>query len=133
MAHWALRPFYLIPVQYISCLMYQKSQNPIFAPYTPEQGGGPPCLWAFDGYLYESRWQEPNILFLQNLLETPKNVTEVVTKAVDCLTTHCEYATAQKLLTDLPDCTETLAERCKSLPYALATIGSRHAFDWLDL
>jgi hypothetical protein len=32
-------------VQYISCLMYSENENPVFAPWTPDGGGGPPCLW----------------------------------------------------------------------------------------
>jgi len=32
-------------LQYISCLLYLKDENPIFAPWTPQDGGGPPELW----------------------------------------------------------------------------------------
>lgn len=38
-------------VQYISCLMYSEHENPIFAPWTPNGGGGTPCLWEFEGHL----------------------------------------------------------------------------------
>src|SRR4029077_17656799 len=34
-------------VQYISCLMYREKENLVFAPWTPDRGGGPPCLWEF--------------------------------------------------------------------------------------
>jgi hypothetical protein len=43
-------------VQYISCLMYPETENPIFAPWTREEGGGPPCLWEFAGHLYTHCW-----------------------------------------------------------------------------
>ena len=46
-------------VQYISALMYRNDANPVFAPWTPTEGGGPPCLWEFGGSLYAHRWLEP--------------------------------------------------------------------------
>jgi hypothetical protein len=55
-------------VQYFSCLMYEKNDNPVFAAWTPERGGGPPSLWEFAGHLYEHRWLEPNVLFLKTTL-----------------------------------------------------------------
>jgi hypothetical protein len=48
-------------VQYVSCLMYADGENPIFAPWTPDRGGGPPCLWGFEGHLYSHRWLEINV------------------------------------------------------------------------
>lgn len=36
-------------IQYISCLMYASTENPVFVPWTPKGGGGPPVLWEFEG------------------------------------------------------------------------------------
>jgi hypothetical protein len=36
-------------VQYVSCLMYEPNENPVFAAWTRNEGGGPPCLWEFEG------------------------------------------------------------------------------------
>jgi len=52
-------------VQYISCLMYSEDENPVFSPWTQDTGGGPPCLWEFEGHLYEHRWLEPNVTFFE--------------------------------------------------------------------
>jgi hypothetical protein len=108
-------------VQYVSCLMYEKDENPIFAPYTREEGGGPPCLWDFDGRSSKSCWQEPNILFLTDLLETPKNVIEVLIKAVERLAAHSERVTAQKVLSDVPQYVDRLTKRCRALPELLGS------------
>jgi hypothetical protein len=55
-------------VQYISCLMFADNENPIFAPWTPDRGGGPPVLWEFEGYLFKHRWLEANVDFLRRAL-----------------------------------------------------------------
>jgi hypothetical protein len=119
-------------VQYISCLMYAKDENPVFAPYSRDKGGGPPCLWDFDGYLFESRWQEPNIEFLKNRLGAANNVIDVLTKAVDRLNAHSECPIAEKVLSDVPQCVERLAERCQALPEILATVAQLGTYLWPD-
>lgn len=108
-------------VQYISCLLYPKDGNPVFAPYTKEKGGGPPCLWEFDGFLYESRWQRPNVDFLQDLLKTSDGVGELLARAVDRLANQPERDAAARVLTDFPSCTRTLIDRCAVLPVLLDT------------
>jgi hypothetical protein len=119
-------------VQYISCLVYPKDSNPVFAPYTREQGGGPPCLWEFDGYLYESTWQIQNVEFLQKLLRDPNVVSSVIRQAVDRLSQHCGLQTAQQILADSQSSSasrkfrgpaETLSDRLLALPIILATGG----------
>ena len=55
-------------VQYISCLMYPNNENPIFAAWTRDAGGGPPCLWEFGGHLYTHRWLNANIRFIKGIL-----------------------------------------------------------------
>ena len=46
-------------VQYASCPLYGETDNPVFAAWTRDGGGGPPPLWEFAGHLYTHRWQEP--------------------------------------------------------------------------
>lgn len=119
-------------VQYISCLAYPKDANPIFAPWTRERGGGPPCLWEFDGYLYESTWQIRNVEFLRKLLSDSDVVFSVVRQAVDRLLKHKESHTAERLLADLQSSSpnrkvrspaETLSDHLAALPDILATGG----------
>src|SRR6266700_4537602 len=49
--HWTPVGRALAAVQYISCLIYPENENPVFAPWTPNGGGGPPCLWGIRGTL----------------------------------------------------------------------------------
>jgi hypothetical protein len=62
--------------------MYSQKENPVFAAWTPDAGGGPPCLWEFEGHLYEHRWLEPNLQFLRQVL-TPQQVDDALNRAVD--------------------------------------------------
>jgi hypothetical protein len=107
-------------VQYISCLMYPEKENLVFAPWTPDGGGGPPCLWEFEGHLYEHRWQEPNVNFLKGILTMPR-VSDVLVQAVDRLVGQPEYDVATAVLQDFPLCIATLEVRCAELPQLLET------------
>jgi len=107
-------------VQYISCLMYSENENPVFAPWTPDRGGGPPCLWEFEGHLYEHRWQEPNVNFLKGIL-TVQRVGEVLVQAVERLVGQPEHDAAAAVQEDFPLCAETLVARCAELPQLLGT------------
>ncbi len=108
-------------VQYISCLMYPENENPVFAPWTPDRGVGPPCLWEFEGHLYAHRWLEPNVNFLKGIL-TVQKVSDLLVQAVERLVGQPEYDTAAAVQEDFPLCTETLEARCAELPQLLVTI-----------
>lgn len=108
-------------VQYLSCLIYPKSENPVFAPWNPESGGGPPCLWEFGGHLYAHRWLDENIRFLRRALN-PHSAAEVLRGAVNCLVGHPEHELAAEIQSDLPLCTGTLAVRCAALPDLLGAV-----------
>ncbi len=107
-------------VQYISCLMYPANENPVFAPWTPDGGGGPPCLWEFGGHLYTHRWLEANVRFLRETLNA-QAATDALTTAVGRLTGEPEHEVAAEVQEDLPLCAETLAGRCAELPHLLET------------
>jgi hypothetical protein len=105
---------------HISCLMYPENENPVFAPWTPNRGGGPPCLWQFEGHLYTHRWLEPNITFLKRVLHVP-GVSEGLSRAVDRLVGQPEHEVAKLVQDDLPLLTDTLQARCVELPRLLET------------
>ncbi len=107
-------------VQYVSCLMYPEDENPVFAPWTPDRGGGPPCLWEFGGHLYEHRWLDPNIRFLQQVLN-PKEIDVALSGAIERLVGLPEQQVAAEVQSDIPLCAETLAARCTQLPRLLET------------
>jgi hypothetical protein len=107
-------------VQYVSALMYANEENPVFAPWTREGGGGAPCLWEFDGHLYTHRWLEANVEFLSRTL-TVSAVGDVLARAVGELIDEPEHQIAVRMLTHIPTCRELLAARCAELPILLAT------------
>jgi len=71
-------------LQYASCLMYPEYQNPIFAPWTHDRGGGPPGLWETEGHIYDRPWREENIAFLRSTL-TPEYIRGSMQSAADML------------------------------------------------
>lgn len=107
-------------VQYISCLMYSEYENPIFAPWTPNGGGGPPCLWEFEGHLYENNWIESNVAFLRRVL-TVDNVERVLAQAVKRLVGQPNHQVATEVHADFPMCAATVEARCAELPHILQT------------
>lgn len=107
-------------VQYVSCLMYPGGENPVFAAWTRERGGGPPCLWEFGGHLYTNRWLEQNVRFLSEVLN-PRNVSDLLARAVTKLVGQPEHAMAREIHSDLSLCQDTLASRCTRLPEILET------------
>lgn len=107
-------------LQYISCLMYRENENPVFAQWTREGGGGPLCLWEFGGHLYEHRWLEPNVRFLRRILN-PQKVNDALSRAVARLRGRPEYEIAAEVQSDIPLYAETLAARCAELPRLLET------------
>lgn len=107
-------------IQYISCLMYPENENPVFSPWTPDAGGGPPCLWEFEGHLYTHRWLEPNVSFLRKALNV-RTVEKLLSRAIERLIDQPEHEAAAKVQADFPLCLATLEVRCAELPRLLGT------------
>ena len=100
--------------------MYSENENPVFAPWTPNGGGGPPCLWEFEGRLYEHRWLEPNVSFLRKTL-TVESVRNLLPLAASHLAGEPEHSVAILAQEDFPLCEVTVATRCAVLPQLLET------------
>jgi hypothetical protein len=107
-------------IQYISSLMYPENENPVFAPWTPDRGGGPPCLWGFEGHLYTHKWLGPNVAFLRKTLSV-QSVGDVLTRAVNQLGSEPERSIALLVQEDFPLCEATVAAHCADLPQLLET------------
>jgi hypothetical protein len=107
-------------VQYISCLMYPENENPVFAAWTADAGGGPPCLWEFEGHLYTHRWLDANVRFLKENLRS-QEVAGVLDRAVARLLDSPEHKVAEEVRDDFPLCAETVIARCNELPRILET------------
>ena len=117
-------------IQYISCLMYAENENPVFAPWTPNGGGGPPCLWEFEGHLYSHRWLEPNVAFLRKALSL-ESVRRILSLAVAELAGQPEHSVATLALEDFPLCEATVVARCAKLPQLLETTNEAGGvFEW---
>jgi hypothetical protein len=108
-------------VQYVSCLMYSKYENPVFSPWTPNGGGGPPCLWEYAGHLYKHRWLQSNVEFLAIVLN-PTVIVDLLGRAVAKLAGQPGYDKAAEVRSDLPIVESTLNCRCQKLPVLLGTI-----------
>ncbi len=117
-------------VQYISCLMYSTNENPVFAAWTPDAGGGPPSLWEFEGHLYANRWLENNIAFMRKTL-FPEKVKRVLQRSVEKLANEPEHPAASGIYEDWPLCEEALASRCEELPRILEMMSEPgRLFEW---
>ena len=115
-------------VQYIACLMYPENENPVFARWTREGGGGPPGLWEFEGHLYRHRWLQSNVDFLRGHL-TVRSVSDLLGRAGDRLADQEEHDAAAGIRDDLPLCVETLESRCAELPRLLEMVHTE-LFEW---
>jgi hypothetical protein len=105
-------------IQYLSCLVYGESDNPVFAGWTPDLGGGSPCLWDFEGHLYARCWLAPNVAFLDSILSVAR-VIEVLGRATERLAGYPEHEMAARVLADASERTAVLKSRCHELPRIL--------------
>lgn len=71
-------------LQYASVLMYPDNENPVFAVWTPENGGGAPSLWETSGHIYDQAWLPENVTFLQSTF-TPDFLQNSVSMAARLL------------------------------------------------
>jgi hypothetical protein len=106
-------------IQFVSCLAYGEHDNPVFAPWTREEGGGPPCLWEFAGHLYTHRWRDPNVEFLRRALE-PAHVRKILGTAVRVLASEEGGERAREIMAGVESRESTLVQRCRELPRILA-------------
>jgi hypothetical protein len=107
-------------IQYLSCFMYAANENPIFSPWTPDAGGGPPCLWEFSGHLYTHCWLEPNVRFLRRTLNV-QSLRDLLDRATERLLGEPEHAAAANVCADFALCASTVEARCIELPEILGT------------
>lgn len=110
-------------LKYLSALIYDNDNNLLFAPWTPNTGGGPICLWEVDGFIYDRGWREENITFLQNTL-TPNYALKRLIHATERLEGIQASHLLQTLLRDFWHNREILEQRLQQLPILLQTCSS---------
>jgi hypothetical protein len=115
-------------LQYASCLIYPEMENPVFFRWTPNRGGGPPCLWHYESQGFEERWLPENVEFLWKTLSFPYLQVKLG-EAVRQLEGAEEFAQGEAILRDLEGRQATVKERSAILPERFAT-PSRGPIEW---
>ncbi len=113
--------------QYASALLYEKDKNPVFAPWTRDKGGGPPCLWECGCHIYHKGWQEENIQFVRRTLSA-EYIGERLQAADNMIVDAKPKSTATRILADLPDQSALLSLRTEELPVRLREMEARNEF-----
>jgi hypothetical protein len=105
-------------LQYASCLMYDETSNPVFAPWTPLGGGGPPELWEKEGLMFEVAWLPENVSFLRDALSA-EYVVDRMRKAASLLPDGENHRISQQMLSDVLLQRALLEARIAELPVLL--------------
>jgi hypothetical protein len=120
----------LAAAQYVSCLIYDETANPVFDAWTRERGGGPPCLWHYRGHVLEERWRDANLEMLARTL-TPDGVRGVLDRSIARLDGHPLRDKVASIRFRLEARTETLARRCADVHRFLGTPNeAEYSFQW---
>ena len=106
-------------IQYCSGLMYFEGENPLFGNWTPESGGGGPCLWGNDTLIFDMSWLSENVTFLQKTLSA-QFVADKLEEAVALLAGEPEHKQVKQVESDLDQYMEIIQSRVKELPSLLA-------------
>lgn len=112
-------------LQYLSCLMYWDDENPVFTPWTPVGGGGPPELWGSEGFVFEHGWRQENTSFLSETL-TLAYVAEKLEQAAQVIGTPQGESVPARMLADWPKCRDLAASRIAELPKLVAQAPSTY-------
>jgi hypothetical protein len=105
-------------LQYASELIYV-SDNPLFPEWSPEQGGGSPCIWETEGHIHGSAWLPENVRFLRRAL-TVEQVESRVKRAVGILRGNEPDTLLGQIANDLRRRRNVLERRTALLPEVLS-------------
>ncbi len=106
-------------LQYASCLMYEARDNPIFAPWTREHGGGTPGLWETDGQIFHEHWRMENVMFLMETV-TPDYLHSALGRASGVLAGVLDSEVPARMLAGFASQRPLLEHRLKVLPDILS-------------
>jgi hypothetical protein len=116
-------------VQYASCLICKEGDNPVFAPWRSDIGGGSPLLWDYNSMGFDERWKESNVSFLQGTLSV-NYLQEHLMKAERILSDRYMNSQVQAVLSNLLKYPERAQGRCSALPKALSIPSSPEGIEW---
>src|SRR5262249_22137958 len=113
--------------QYASALMYEEKKNPVFAPWTPDKGGGPPALRDCGCHMFDIGWKDANLVFLQRTLNI-NYFEDRLRLALDRIPGGALKDTASRIVNDLPQQEALLAMRLQELPKLLENVSAVEGF-----
>lgn len=87
-------------IMYASGLIYLEGENPIYLPWTKEEGGGGPYMTAMDASIFDHAWLASNLDFFRNTL-TYEYLADQIALASIRLNDQPEVTMAQKIATDV--------------------------------
>ncbi len=106
-------------IMYATGLIYATDENPIYLPWTREEGGGGPYLSEWDAAEYERAWLEANLAFLRATL-TPGYLVERLTLAAGVLDGEPEHRMSRQIADDARTRADVVAQRIESVLANLA-------------
>lgn len=124
-------PHALCAAQYLSCLLYEDEENPVFSPWTPLGGGGAPSLWETDGHIFDQGTLPENISFLEKTL-TVDYAKEHLALARTVIVRPDNRSIVDRMLADFDSKCSLLEHRLKALPLLLAQ-PKANVMKWTDL
>jgi hypothetical protein len=116
-------------IKYASGLIYFAGENPIYLPWTQDEGGGGPYLTESDASIFDHAWLESNLSFLSETL-TCNYLLKSISFAADQLRDEPEGPMAQRIANEARDRTDTIALRIEDLITNLAKLDlDKHHWD----
>jgi hypothetical protein len=116
-------------VQYSSCLICEDGDNPVFAPWTREAGGGVPTLWGTDSIGIGECWQPANVEFVRRTL-SPSLLRERLHACASVLTLPEHKSVLEHLHLAMEVDPDLVSLRCSKLPDLLASPSKVGGFGW---
>lgn len=116
-------------LQYLALLMYPDDDNPMYAPRTPQHGGGPPLPWEPRGFVFDECWLPENVDFLRTTL-TPEYARQSLLTACARLEGKDDSGNARRMLADFDEARPRLELRIEELLHRLSHSLSG-AVDWV--
>jgi hypothetical protein len=108
-------------IKYASGLVYFKGENPIYLPWTPDEGGGGPYLTEWDASIFDHAWLDTNLSFLEETL-TCDYLLDRLTCAANQLAGEPEGPIARRIAVEAKERTDTISLRTEDLLLNLAKL-----------
>lgn len=116
-------------LKYLSVLIYEENNNPVFMPWTPKDGGGSPCLWEYDSTGFGERWSNRNIESLKRFLEW-EELMRCSEALLNIMQNHKNYPIAQQVILDLKKNKNKIESRTGDLCEYLSLPSESGLWEW---